>query len=73
MRFDRDAIVDTSPLNRIYPVDKEAMTVKAEPNVPMDALAAHCIAVGVVPKIVMEVRQLIRGKSLQRAKKLTAM
>lgn len=55
MQFDRDAIVDTSPLNRIYPVDKESMTVKAEPNVPMDALAAHCIAVGVVPKIVMEV------------------
>lgn len=54
MQFERDAIVDTSDMHRIFPVDKEKMTVKAEPNVPMDVLAAHCIAQGVIPPIVME-------------------
>ncbi|QDS67574.1 hypothetical protein FKW77_003481 [Venturia effusa] len=61
MAFTRDAIVDTSDMHRIFPVDTKTMTVKAEPNVPMDALAAHCIAAGYVPKIVMEFKGITCG------------
>ncbi|SPO06976.1 related to FAD binding domain protein [Cephalotrichum gorgonifer] len=59
--FQRDAIVDTSEMGRIFPVDKETMTVKAEPKVPMDVLAAHCLKEGVVPKIVMEFKGITVG------------
>ncbi|KAK5101338.1 hypothetical protein LTS08_004945 [Lithohypha guttulata] len=61
MQFTKDAIVDTSDMHRLFPVDKESMTVKAEPNVPMDALAAHCISAGYVPKIVMEFKGITCG------------
>lgn len=61
MQFTRDAIVDTSDMHRIFPVDPVSMTVKAEPNVPMDDLAAHCIAAGWVPKIVMEFKGITCG------------
>jgi len=61
MQFTKDAIVDTSDMCRLFPVNKEKMTVKAEPNVPMDALAAHCIAAGCVPKIVMEFKGITCG------------
>ncbi|KAE9983197.1 hypothetical protein BLS_004826 [Venturia inaequalis] len=61
MSFTRDAIVDTSDMHRIFPVDTKTMTVKAEPNVPMDVLAAHCIAAGYVPKIVMEFKGITCG------------
>src|ERR1044072_1400669 len=61
MQFTKDAIVDTSDMHRLFPVDKGTKTVKAEPNVPMDALAAHCIAAGYVPKIVMEFKGITCG------------
>lgn len=61
MQFTKDAIVNTSDLNRLFPVDTQRMTVQAEPNVPMDALAAHCIAAGYVPKIVMEFKGITCG------------
>ncbi|KAK4623890.1 Delta(24)-sterol reductase [Fulvia fulva] len=61
MQFTKDAIVDTSDMHRIFPVDKETMTVKAEPNVSMDVLAAHTIAAGYVPKIVMEFKGITCG------------
>ena len=61
MSFKRDEIVDTSDMGRIFPVDKETMTVKAEPKVPMDLLAAHCLKEGVVPKIVMEFKGITVG------------
>lgn len=61
MQFTRDAIVDTSSLSRIFPVDLETMTVKAEPNVPMDALAAHCVKMNVIPPIVMEFKKVPFG------------
>ena len=61
MQFTKDAIVDTSDMHRIFPVDPQTMTVKAEPNVPMDVLAAHCIAAGYVPKIVMEFKGITCG------------
>ena len=59
--FTRDAIVDTSDMDRLFPVDKDTMTVKAEPKVPMDVLAAHCLKEGVVPKIVMEFKGITVG------------
>jgi len=61
MVFKRDSIVDTSDLGRLFPVDKETMTVKAEPKVPMDVLAAHCLKEGVIPKIVMEFKGITVG------------
>ena len=61
MSFTRDSIVDTSDMGRIFPVDLETMTVKAEPKVPMDALATHCLKHGVVPKIIMEFKGITVG------------
>lgn len=48
-------------MHRLFPVDTKTMTVRVEPNVPMDALAAHCIAAGTVPKIVMEFKGITCG------------
>ncbi|KAF4120056.1 Delta24-sterol reductase [Geosmithia morbida] len=59
--FKRDSIVDTSDMGRLFPVDKETMTVRCEPKVPMDELAAHCLKEGVVPKIVMEFKGITVG------------
>ncbi|UNI18579.1 hypothetical protein JDV02_004837 [Purpureocillium takamizusanense] len=61
LQFKRDAIVDTSDMGRLFPVNLDTMTVQAEPKVPMDALAAHCLAKGVVPKIVMEFKGITVG------------
>jgi delta24-sterol reductase len=61
LSFTRDSIVDTSDMNRLFPVDLATMTVKAEPKVPMDALAEHCLKHGVVPKIVMEFKGITAG------------
>ena len=33
LQFQRDSIVDTSDMDRLFPVDLETMTVKAEPKV----------------------------------------
>ncbi|KAK5997921.1 Diminuto-like-like protein [Cladobotryum mycophilum] len=61
MSFTRDSIVDTSKMDRLFPVDLETMTVKAEPKVPMDALAEHTLKHGVIPKIVMEFKGITVG------------
>lgn len=61
LSFKKDSIVDTSDMGRLFPVDLESMTVKAEPKVPMDALAAHTLPHGVVPKIVMEFKGITVG------------
>lgn len=61
LSFKRDQIVDTSDMDRLFPVNLETMTVQAEPKVPMDALAAHCLKHGVVPKIVMEFKGITVG------------
>ncbi|OAX79447.1 hypothetical protein ACJ72_06233, partial [Emergomyces africanus] len=52
--FQRDKLVDTSSLNRVLDVDKQARTVLVEPNVPMDALVAATLLHGLVPPVVME-------------------
>ena len=62
--FQKDAIVDVSDLRRLFPVDAAAQTVQVEPNVPMDALAAHTLKVGFVPKCVMELKVRPSPKSL---------
>lgn len=61
LSFTRDQIVDTSAMTRIFPVDKETMTVKCEPKIPMDILAEHCLKEGVIPKIVMEFKGITVG------------
>ncbi|KAJ4857585.1 FAD binding domain-containing protein [Trichoderma breve] len=61
LSFKADAIVDTSSMDRIFPVNLETMTVQAEPKVPMDALAAHTLKHGVIPKIVMEFKGITVG------------
>ncbi|KYK61657.1 putative fad binding domain containing protein [Drechmeria coniospora] len=61
MQFKRDSIVDTSDMDRLFAVDLEAMTVQAEPKVPMDKLAEHCLEQGVLPKIVMEFKGITVG------------
>lgn len=61
MSFKRDSIVDTSDMDRLFPVNLETMTVQAEPKVPMDALAAHTLKHGVLPKIVMEFKGITVG------------
>lgn len=61
LQFTRDQIIDTSQMTRIFPVDKDTMTVKAEPKIPMDVLAAHCLKEGVIPKIVMEFKGITVG------------
>lgn len=61
LQFKRDAIVDTSDMGRIFPVNLETMTVQAEPKVPMDDLLAHCLKQGVIPKIVMEFKGITVG------------
>jgi FAD/FMN-containing dehydrogenase len=61
MSFTKDQIVDTSDMNRIFPVDLETMTVKCEPKIPMDVLAAHCLKKNVIPKIVMEFKGITVG------------
>ncbi|KOS22079.1 Diminuto-like protein [Escovopsis weberi] len=61
MSFTRNAIVDVSSMDHLFPVDLDTMTVKAEPKVPMDALAGHTLRHGVVPKIVMEFKGITVG------------
>jgi delta24-sterol reductase len=61
LSFTKDQIVDTSGMTRIFPVDKETMTVKCEPKIPMDVLAEHCLKEGVIPKIVMEFKGITVG------------
>ena len=61
VQFSRSAIVDVSGMTRLFPVDRAGKTVRVEPNVPMDALAAHALAAGLVPKIVMEFKGITAG------------
>lgn len=61
LSFKRDSIVNTSDMDRLFPVNLETMTVQAEPKVPMDALAAHTLKHGVIPKIVMEFKGITVG------------
>ena len=61
MSLKRDAIVDTSDMYRLFPVDLETMTVKTEPKVAMDELVAHTLKHGVVPKVVMEFKGITVG------------
>lgn len=59
--FQRDSIVDVSDMNRLFPINKETMTVQCEPKVPMDDLVAHCLKDGLVPKVVMEFKGITVG------------
>ncbi|KAF2260398.1 FAD-binding domain-containing protein [Lojkania enalia] len=52
--FDRDRIVDVSPLNRVLEVDREKKVAIVEPNVPMDLLVQETKKSGLLPPVVME-------------------
>src|SRR4051794_25036712 len=50
----RDNTVDTSQLNHVLRIDRDAMTAVVEPNVPMDMLVEATLAHDFVPQVVME-------------------
>ena len=56
LNFQKDAIVDTSDMRRLFPVDTATQTVQVEPNVPMDDLAEHTLKQNLIPKCVMELK-----------------
>ncbi|KAF2000180.1 FAD-binding domain-containing protein [Amniculicola lignicola CBS 123094] len=53
-KFDRDAIIDVSTLNRVLSIDVKRKTALVEPNVPMDALVRETKKAGLLPPVVME-------------------
>lgn len=61
MAFKPGSIVDTSMLNRIFPIDKEKMTVKVEPKVAMDELLAAVQKQGCLPEVVPELMGITAG------------
>ena len=64
-RYDGDAMVDVSALNRVLYVDVEAHTALVEANVPMDRLVAASMCHGLVPPVVMEFPGITVGGGLQ--------
>lgn len=52
--FSDDTSINTSMLNRILSIDPEARTCLVESNVPMDALVAATLPLGVMPSTVPE-------------------
>jgi delta24-sterol reductase len=52
--FQKDKMVDTSPLSYVLNVDNEKRTALVEPNVPMDRLVETTMKYGLVPPVVME-------------------
>ena len=61
MAFKPGSIVDTSTLTRIFPIDKEKMTVKVEPKVAMDELLAAVQKQGYLPEVVPELMGITAG------------
>lgn len=48
-------------MHRLFPVDTAVQTMRCEPNVPMDALVAHTLPAGLIPKIVLESKGITVG------------
>lgn len=53
-KVDKTRMVDTSNLNHVLKVDKQAKTCLVEPNVPMDQLVDAVMPHGLLPPVVME-------------------
>ncbi len=62
-RDDRE--VDIGDLDHVLDIDRDAMTVTVEPNVPMDALVAETLEHGLVPPVVMEFPGITVGGGIQ--------
>ena len=52
--FDPSAIIDVTSFNNILAINLSTSTALVEPNVPMDALVAATMQVGLLPPVVME-------------------
>lgn len=50
----RDQMLDTSKLDHVLEIDRQAKTMLVEPNVPMDKLVEATLANGLVPPVVMD-------------------
>jgi len=50
----RNRMVDTSRLNHVLSIDRDAKFALVEPNVPMDALVDATLRYGLIPPVVME-------------------
>ena len=61
MSFRPGTYVDTSSLNRVFPVDKAKRTVRCEPKVAMDELVAAVKKQGYLPQVVPELMGLTVG------------
>ncbi|KAH8673861.1 hypothetical protein BX600DRAFT_456381 [Xylariales sp. PMI_506] len=56
-----DNIIDTSRLDHVLNVDREAKTATVEPNVPMEALVEATLQHGLLPLVVMEFPNITVG------------
>ena len=61
MAFKAGTFIDTQKLNRIFPVNKEKMTIKVEPKVAMDELVAAAQKEGFLPQVVPELMGITAG------------
>ena len=61
MSFKPGTYIDTSGLNRVFPVNRETMTVKVEPKVAMDELVTAVSKEGFLPQVVPELVSLTVG------------
>ncbi|KPI38712.1 Delta(24)-sterol [Cyphellophora attinorum] len=61
MAFKAGTFIDTQKLNRIFPVNKEKMTMKVEPKVAMDELVAAAQKEGFLPQVVPELMGITAG------------
>jgi FAD/FMN-containing dehydrogenase len=63
--FKAGRYVNTSALNHVLEVNKQARYVIVEPSVPMDRLAAETLAHGLLPPVVMEFPGITVGGGIQ--------
>ncbi|RMZ75440.1 hypothetical protein DV737_g5300, partial [Chaetothyriales sp. CBS 132003] len=59
--FQAGSYIDTSMLNRTFPVDKAKKTIKVEPKIHYDELVAATLKEGYMPLIVPELKALTVG------------
>ncbi|KAI9889656.1 MAG: hypothetical protein M1814_005057 [Vezdaea aestivalis] len=59
--FQRDSVVDTSPLRFVLNIDQKNKTVLVEPNVSMEQLVSITLPFGLVPLVVPEFRKITVG------------
>jgi delta24-sterol reductase len=65
LTFKRSELVDTSKLDRVLHIDKQARTALVEPNVSMDRLLDATLAYGLMPPVVTEFPGITVGGAIQ--------